>query len=219
MSIPRTYTPEKTSGTDRSAARVEVTERILEVTGEEAERVGPERIRMGEIAARAHVSRASLYRYFASKDDLVRAWTTRELDEIFRRIDIATSGQESFEDRLAESFAVALTELRAHPVFRAVFAINDTQIMRSTLQSSDAIAHARDLATERINAAVQADRVRINQFDAEVTSEILTRLVFSLAQSPESVSRLNSADDARDFARSYLAPMVQALENRAGQSK
>lgn len=66
-----------------SDGRAAAIDRILAVAGEEAVRVGPERIRMGEIAARAHVSRASLYRYFASKDELIRAWTTRELETVF----------------------------------------------------------------------------------------------------------------------------------------
>lgn len=217
MALSSTHTAEETSPSGRSSARQDVIDRILTVTGEEAARVGPERIRMGEIAVKAHVSRASLYRYFASKDDLIRVWTTRELDTIFRRIDRAVGEHESFDDRLAESFAVALAEVRSHPVFRSIFAINDTQLLRSTLQSGDAITHARQLATERFNAAVQAGRSSIDQFDAEVSSEVLARLVLSLAQSPESVNRLDSAEDARAFARNYLAPMVRSLEQRPGQ--
>src|SRR3954453_16527946 len=97
--------------------RAAAIDRILAVAGEEAQRVGPERIRMGEIASRAYVSRASLYRYFASKDELIRVWTTRELDSIFAAADEAASGADNFDDRLAIGFASALVALRTHPVF------------------------------------------------------------------------------------------------------
>ncbi len=218
MAIPPTHTVESSAISDRSAARREVTERILEVTGQEAARVGPERIRMGEIAARANVSRASLYRYFASKDDLIRAWTTRELDAIFDRIDGALDGDASFEDRFAASFAQALAALRTHPVFRAVFAINDTQIMRSTLQSSDAIAHARDLCVARLNRAVERGQLEIGQFDAEVVGELLSRITISIAESPETTGRLTSESDAADFARRYLLPLVNGAAGAATRS-
>jgi AcrR family transcriptional regulator len=192
--------------------RSAVIERILAVTGEEAERVGPERIRMGEIASRAGVSRASLYRYFASKDDLIRAWTMREFDEIFSAIDLAMNASEDFDDRLAEGFATALTALRTHPVFRSIYAINENQIMRSTLQSGDAIAHAREQCLLRFNEAVHEHRVQIDQFDAAIAGELITRIAISLAESPESAGRLETSEDASDFARKYLAPLVRALE-------
>lgn len=196
-----------------SEGRAAVIDRILAVTGEEARRVGPERIRMGEIAARANVSRASLYRYFASKEELVRAYTMREFDSLFKMIDQSTSSGDDFDERLAEGLALAIPALRRHPVFGAVLSINDRGIMRSTLQSGVAIAHARDEATERINRAVREGQVRIDQYDISVTTELIARLVISLAETPESIARLDSSEDARDFARRYLVPLVTALSS------
>jgi hypothetical protein len=98
-------------------------------------------------------------------------------------------------------------------VFGAVLSNNDRGIMRSTLQSGAAIAHARDEATERVNRAVREGQVRIDQYDISVTTELIARLVISLAETPESVARLDSEADARDFARRYLVPLVSALSN------
>ena len=196
-----------------SEGRAAVIERILAVTGDEARRVGPERVRMGEIAARANVSRASLYRYFASKEDLIRAYTMREFDELFRVLDESTSETDDFDDRLAEGLGLAIPALRRHPVFGAVLAINDRGIMRSTLQSGVAIAHARDQATERVNRAVREGHIRIDQYDISVTTELIARLVISLAETPESTARLDSAEDAREFARRYLVPLLSALSS------
>ena len=191
-----------------SDGRAAAIDRILAVAGEEAVRVGPERIRMGEIAARAHVSRASLYRYFASKDELIRAWTTRELETIIAKADQAASQAESFDDRLAIGFASALVSLREHPVFRAVVASNNTQIVRSTLESGEAIDHARELIVARFNVAVHSGRLSVGQFDAEISGELIARLAVSLTVAPETIGRLDSEEDVRAFAKQYIAPLV-----------
>ncbi len=197
--------------TQTGSSRAAAIERILTVTGEEAQRVGPERIRMGEIAKRAEVSRASLYRYFASKDDLIRAWTTRELDAIFTAADavaVATDGD--FAERMAASLAAAIEAMRRHPVFRALVAINNTQMMRSTLESGDAVAHAGQLVQQRLTDAVRQGELEIGQFDSAVSAELLARLAISLVVAPESLSRLDSEDDVREFAKRYLIPLTTA---------
>lgn len=191
--------------------RAAAIERILVVAGEEAVRVGPERIRMGEIAVRANVSRASLYRYFASKDELIRAWTSRELESIFAEADKAAVGEESFDDRLAAGFASALVALREHPVFRAVVVSNNTQIVRSTLESGEAIDRARDLMLERFNEAVHAGRLSVGQFDASVAGELIARIAVSLTVAPETIGRLDTDEDMREFAVRYIAPLVHGV--------
>jgi AcrR family transcriptional regulator len=192
--------------------RAAAIDRILAVAGEEAVRVGPERIRMGEIAQRAHVSRASLYRYFASKDELIRAWTSRELETIFEEADKAAAEAGSFDDRLAAGFASALVALREHPVFRAVVVSNNTQIVRSTLESGEAIDQARELMLERFNQAVHAGRLSVGQFDAAVTGELISRIAVSLTVAPETIGRLDTNEDMREFAVRYIAPLVHGVE-------
>lgn len=197
-------------------SRAAAIDRILKVTGEEAARVGPERMRMGEIAVRANVSRASLYRYFASKDELIRAWTTREFDAIFAQADLAAEGAETFEQRLAAGFAAALIALRSHPVFRSVVAVSNGQMMRSTLESADALDHARELMQERFNGAVHAGRLDVGPFDAAIAGELIARLAVSLTVTPETVGRLDTEEDVREFAERYVAPLVRQLQNGGG---
>jgi AcrR family transcriptional regulator len=167
---------------------------------------------MGEFALRANVSRASLYRYFASKDELIRAWTSRELESIFAEADRAASDEENFDDRLAAGFASALVALREHPVFRAVVVSNNTQIVRSTLESGEAIDQARELMLERFNDAVHAGRLSVGQFDAAVTGELIARIAMSLTVAPETIGRLDTDDDMREFAVRYIAPLVHGVE-------
>lgn len=198
--------------------RAAVIDRVLIVTGEEAQRVGPDRIRMGEVATRAGVSRASLYRYFANKDELIQAYTMREFDRLFSRIDEAMMPYTSFEDRLGAAFAYAIPAMREHPVFAALLEIAERQIMRVTLQSGEVLGHARDLVLERLNRAVRAGRIRIDQFDAAITGELMARIVISLLTTPESIARLDTGEDARDFAKRYMLPMIAGLTARGERS-
>lgn len=196
--------------------RAAVIDRILTVTGEEAQRVGPDRVRMGEVAARAGISRASLYRYFANKEELIQAYTMRELDHIFARIDEVMAPYDNFDDRIGAAFGYAIPAMRDHPVFVAVLDIAERQIMRSTLQSGDVLGHARDLVVERFNTGVREGRVRIDQFDAAVAGELMARVVISLLATPESVARLETGEDARDFATRYVLPLLSGLASRGG---
>lgn len=186
-----------------------VIDRILAVTGEEAERVGLDNVRMGEIALRASVSRASLYRYFASKSELIRAYTLREIDLMFAECDRGEIDG-GFEAGGSAMIARSIVGLRSHPVFRDVFALNDQGILRSTLTSGEATTHARELVLERVNDAVRSGEVDIGQFEALVVGELLARLVVSLATAPETVVRLENQSDAHEFAEQYLIPMLRA---------
>ncbi len=201
--------PASANGHARSVGnRSAVIDRILAVTGEEAERVGLDHIRMGEIAARAKVSRASLYRYFASKTELVRAYTLREIDAMFAACD--RQRDDDFEARSAAMLGNSIVGLREHPVFGEVFALNDRDVLRSTLTSGEATAHARELVLERINGSVRAGEIELGQFESLVLGELLSRLVVSLASAPETIVRLETESDAREFAEQYLIPLIRA---------
>lgn len=201
--------PASENGRARSVGnRSAVIDRILAVTGEEAERVGLDHIRMGEIAMRSKVSRASLYRYFASKTELVRAYTLREIDAMFEACD--RQHDDGFEARGAAMLGGSIVGLRAHPVFGEVFALNDRGVLRSTLTSGEATAHARELVLERINESVRAGEISLGQFESLVLGELLSRLVVSLASAPETIVRLETEADARDFAEQFLIPLIRA---------
>jgi AcrR family transcriptional regulator len=191
--------------------RAAVIDRVLTVTGDEARRVGPERIRMGEVAQRAGVSRASLYRYFANKDELIQAYAMREFDNLFEEVDRVMAEHDSFEERLTAACAYAIPALRDHPVFRSVLGLAERQVMRLTLHSGEVLAHARGLVTERLNAAVREGRVRIDQFDAAIVGELMIRVGLSLLATPESVARLDTQEDVESFASRYVVPMVAGL--------
>jgi AcrR family transcriptional regulator len=195
--------------------RASAIDRLLTAAGEEAQAVGPDRVRMGKVADRAGISRASLYRYFANKDALLQAYTIRELDSFFERIDKAMEPFETVEERLGAGFAYAIPAMRKHPLFAVVFEDADHESLRTTLLSGDVLAHARKLIAERMNKSVRRGLYRIDQFGATVTGEMLARLLISILATPESIARLETAEDAREFAMRYGMPLLAGLTRDA----
>ncbi len=195
----------------KKSGRSAVVERVLAVVGDEIGRVGPDRVRMGRVAELANVSRASLYRYFASKDDLIMAYTIRELDGIFAGADVAMDEYDNFDDRLCAAFTYAVLALEEHRAFQSFLKFGEPRVLQLTLLSSTALNRARDLAVERINASVDAGRVYFDPFDAAVAAEVLVRLCVSLMATPASIARLETRDDTFAFCKRYVVPMVLGL--------
>ena len=159
--------------------------------------MGLERMRMGEIASRAGISRASLYRHFASKEDLIGSWTLREIDRLFEHVDgILDVDDEDL--RLGRAVVASLDWLREHPVFSAVAESGESGLIRVTLLSDSSVAAARVGVAERSQA----------RDVSEAASELLVRVVISLAQAPASVLNVRDPAVAGLFEAS---PLVAAL--------
>jgi AcrR family transcriptional regulator len=74
---------------------------LLDVARDLVLEVGPDRITMGTIAARAGVTRALVYKHFADRHDLLDALYRREARSLDRRIRVAVEAAEGgFEPRL-----------------------------------------------------------------------------------------------------------------------
>lgn len=204
---------------EEAAGGSAVVERILTVVGEEVGRVGPDRVRMGVVAERAKVSRASLYRYFASKDDLILAFTMREVDRIFVLMDDAINEYEDWGDRVCAAFTFAVTALDDHEAFQTFLKYGERRILQITLLSSEALDHARDLTIERFNNEIRAGRLEFDPFDAMVAAEIMVRLGISMMSTPNSVTRLATKADTMLFAKRYIVPVMIAMGARPQDTK
>jgi AcrR family transcriptional regulator len=85
---------------------------------------------MGEVAKAAGCSRATLYRYFADRHELHRAFVHREARRIGRRLPT---------DDLTEAVLAAVREVRAAPELMAWFGAADAGTTAALAQSSEVI--------------------------------------------------------------------------------
>ncbi len=79
------------------------------------------RLTMGEVAAQAGMSRASLYRYFPTKDDLLLALVVRRVEAYVPRLLAALPDPHAVEDALAQLVLSASDAVPGDPVNEALF--------------------------------------------------------------------------------------------------
>lgn len=189
-------------------------ERILEGALALLEDFGLRRMTIEDVARRARMSRVTIYRRFAGKDALVRAVLLRELRRFFAAIDEAVAGIEATEDRLVHGFAFALQFLHEHALLNRFLRTEPELLLPYlTVDAGPVLDAARQFLAERLEQEI--DQGRLAPLDVQVTGELLARLVLSFFLTSHSVVPLATPDEARRFARVYLAPALRAASAEA----
>ncbi|MEU6587154.1 TetR/AcrR family transcriptional regulator [Nocardia sp. NPDC046763] len=172
---------------------------------------GIKRTSMGEIARRAGISPATLYRRFESKNDLVAAVGVREaqlfIAEIDKRVQEATATGESGDDQLVEVFVAFITQLASNKLLQRLLRTEpDTILPRLTTEAGPILALGRTYLAEKLRV-LQAS-TDVPAFDADLVAEVLARLGQSLVLTPDGLIPLTDETAAREFARRTVLPMI-----------
>lgn len=172
---------------------------------------GIKRTSMGEIARRAGISPATLYRRFESKNELVEAVGVREAQlfvaEIDRRVGLAANDGVSRDDQLVEIFVAFITLLANNQLLQRLLRTEpETVLPRLTTEAGPVIAVGRTYLAEKLRAVQAAGEGR--DFDADLVAEVLARLGHSLALTPDGLIPLVDERAAREFARRTMLPMI-----------
>lgn len=93
-------------------------DRILDATLEALTRFGIDKLTLEDVASAADLSRQTVYRYFGSKDALIRACLHREEERFLAAVVAQTDGDDQLDLRVAleRAFVVALHLAREHPL-------------------------------------------------------------------------------------------------------
>lgn len=181
------------------------TEAILDAALVEFDRHGIRRVALDDVARRAGVSRTTIYRRFANKDDLVAAVMDRENIRLFADIAAELKIARPQSNYYVEAFTQAILRSREHRVLH-----------RMVL---DEPALTLDLARTHYAAAV----MRIEQalqviFPAGFAERIGPQAVHDLAdcvwryalmiQLLPSAEPVDTADDIRAFATKHFLPSL-----------
>lgn len=178
--------------------------RVLDAALAEYLAHGIRRTSVDDVARRAGIGRATLYRRFATKDELVQAVLLRETRRFFADIADATMRVPNLADRLVEGFVVGLRNARTQPLLRSLLTTEpEAAIPFLTTGGGPAMAVMREFLLRQYLDCPEARTSR-----PEEVAEILVRLCISLVLTPDSVLPLRTDDEARETARRYLAPLV-----------
>ncbi len=189
------------TGTEAARARlVDAAEACLD-------RTGLAKTSLEDVAAEAQVSRATIYRYFTNRDELLLAVLLRELDRSYDHdLDPLVAGATTLDTMAAaivDASAHLLTAIRANPKLQ-IFLSRDGAATIAGASVALFRAFADDLAPYL--AAAQAAGLLRAELDLAEASEWILRGILSLLTVDGPVSRTEA--DERRFLHTYLVPAL-----------
>jgi AcrR family transcriptional regulator len=185
----------------------DATAHILDAAVVEFERHGYRRVALDDVARRAGVSRTTIYRRFANKDELVGAVIERENIRLFAHIAAELKRVAPQEDYYIEAFTLSIMEFRNHRVLHRM--VDDDPGLALELAGRyhrAAIARMVD-ALQQIFPRGFAER--IGPEAVEDFADCILRYAEMVLLLP-SAQPLETADDIRAFARRHFLPSLPA---------
>ena len=162
-------------------------------------RHGTERMSVADVAGEAGVGRATVFRRFETKGELVRRAFAWELENFLDELRLAAAATADPTERTAEWFVRAIRIVRTHPVARRIVAdgnaldiINDPQVAEMLFASIEA----------QLRYTVGDSRT---DADIRTAAEITARFFVSTWLTPDLGPAAGSDDGVRRLAASMLA--------------
>lgn len=194
----------------RGAAEVDdpTSARILDAALDRFTTFGIRRTTMDDVAAAAGVGRATVYRRFAGRDDIVRAVILREMARFIAEVDAALQPIDDPLERFVEGFVATLRQARDHPLLRRLLEVEpDLLLPFLTTEGAPALTLSRAYLASEFDR-IQAEGHIRDGVDVELVAELLVRLCQSLLLTPEGRIRLDDDAGLRQLARDHLAPSL-----------
>jgi AcrR family transcriptional regulator len=186
----------------RSEAAVD---RILDAAEELYTQRDQASIGMNEIARAAGCSRATLYRYFESREALRTAYVHRETRRLGRAIKERVGGIDDPRERLVASITAALRMVRESPALSSWFAVTRPPIGGEVAGRSDVITA---LAAAFVNSLGPEDRTVV-----ERRARWVVRVITSLLMYPG-----QDEADERAMIEEFVVPIVTPVSARGWPS-
>ena len=183
------------------------TEAILDAALVEFERHGFHRVALDDVARRAGVSRTTIYRRFANRDELVGAVIERENVVLFADIaaELKNAGPKS--NFYVEAFTLSILRFRRHRVLNQMMVDEPALVLALAGRHHGAAIERMADALRVIFPAGFADRIG-EQAVTDLADTIL-RYAAMVLMLP-SVQPLDTADDIRAFATTHFLPSLPA---------
>ena len=183
----------------------DATTAILDAALVEFERHGFRRVALDDVARKAKVSRTTIYRRFANKDELVAAVIDRENVALCADIALELSSQAPQSNYYVEAFTSAIIRFRKHRVLNQLITDDPALALELARENYGAAVLRIAAALELIFPAGFVQRVGPTVV-TELADAILRYAMMALLL-PGS-RPLDSADDLRAFATTHFLPSL-----------
>lgn len=183
----------------------DTTEAILDAAVVEFEQHGFRRVALDDVARRARVSRTTIYRRFANKDELIAAVIERENVVLFAEIadELKHAGPQS--NYYVEAFTHAILKFRRHRVLNRMMRDEPALVIELAGHHYGAAIIRMAEALRVIFSAGFAERIG-EQTVNELADTILRYAAMVLLL--PSAQPLESADEIRAFATQHFLPSL-----------
>ena len=168
-------------------------------------RYGLAKTTLDDVAREAGCSRATLYRYFDTKLDLVRRTTAGEFERITTTVVDAARLEATFADAVVAAVVTAARELTGHAALRFLLEHEPAAVLAHL-----AFAPGDRVLTEVGDALRPAFTRWLSEPDAIRAGDWLARVLRSYVLMPKPTIDLTDAHDARVFLSQFVIPGLAA---------
>ncbi|OBF85553.1 TetR family transcriptional regulator [Mycobacterium sp. 852002-51163_SCH5372311] len=176
---------------------------ILDTARTVFETYGVRRANIEDVAARAGVSRSTVYRRFPTKDDLFEHVVRREAQLFFTTLDQATTGCDP-QQAVIEAFALGVRLVHDSPLYSRI-AQSEPELLGMFSRS-----HVFPIGQFADGIARTLRRCGADSPESDLANiaDILLRVALGIIVFP--TDRLDTTDPAavRDYAARYLVPII-----------
>ena len=189
------------------------TERFLDAAEACYARVGLAKTSMEDVGREAGASRATLYRYFGNRDELLLAALTRQARRLAAEAEVYLSRNfDSVGDYLVEGLLFCLREIPARPLIGTLFTRNGLgAASRIALTSEEMLAIGVEVLRPMFEPARERGLLR-ETVRIEATIEWILHILASYLMAPSRVA--TSEDEMRRLLRAMLLPAVLADDSK-----
>ena len=177
--------------------------RIIAAAIRMIERRGPQRTTLSDVAVDLGITRPTVYRYFATTDELLTAAAGVALGGWTMRIGELTAGIDDPAELLVEAVAYLVEQLPAEPLLALLLETEGSRSISRGMVTSDAVARSR-IMLEHTGVDWSEWGYRGAAMDELV--EYLLRLIHSMVIAPPDPPRSPRA--LRSYLRQWIGPVV-----------
>ncbi len=179
--------------------------RVLEAARRCLAEGGYERVTMEAIASEANISRATLYRYFSSRDEVLSGVVVRDAERYLERIRSEVESQPDLGSAILEFVQVTLKTASRDPNMARIFSSDDGLHAGGILTESS--VELFELVAEFFRPLFEARGAEVREgISPEEASEWILRAILSLLTVKGPKRRSRSALDA--YLTRYLLPAM-----------
>jgi len=180
--------------------------RLLDAAEQCFAQFGLRKTTMEDVARGAGMSRASVYRHFSNRDDLLMSVVEREAHRTKAIIEERLRGIEHPGDYIVEGILLALAEIPKRPTLAMLHTPDAVGLTSSLLLNSERLAAvALEIVLPVIEPAREEGLLREN-VDVNLMIEWIYRLIDSYLSVPSATARTD--DELREQLRTMLLPAL-----------